>query len=75
MAFRVASHPMRLALHAQEAVLEASALQVRLELLLYVFGQRPAGGLTLGEQLRVVLLDELEEEGLLGLMSPVSTFV
>jgi hypothetical protein len=42
---------------------------------LYVFGQRPAGGLTLGEQLRVVLLDELEEEGLLGLMSPVSTFV
>jgi hypothetical protein len=54
-----------LALHAQEAVLEASALQVRLELLLHVFGQRPAGGCTRGEQLRVVLLDEPVEEGLL----------
>jgi len=52
---------------AQERLSELAGLVAKYS---NVFGQRPVGRLTRGEELRVVLLDEPEEEGLLGLMSP-----
>ena len=48
-----------LATHPQEALLQPSALEIRLELLLYEIGQRPIGrGAQLAE-CGIVLLDEL----------------
>jgi hypothetical protein len=61
-----------LAAHAQEAVLEAAAFQVRLELLLHILRQRPAGGFTLGCELGVVPLDEVIEQRRLEPMASVA---
>jgi hypothetical protein len=48
-----------LATHPQETFLQSSALEIRLELLLYEIGQRPIGrGAQLAE-CGIVLLDEL----------------
>jgi hypothetical protein len=55
-----------LAAHAQEAVLEPPAFQVPLELPSDIGGQRPACVLAHGEKRRIVLLDELVQQRLLG---------
>jgi hypothetical protein len=49
-------------------VLEPPALEIRLEFLLHVFRQRPAGGFARGEKCGVMLPDELVEQRLLGPM-------
>ncbi len=61
-----------LAPDVQKTVLEVAALEIRLKLFLYVLRQRPADRLARGEECRIVLLDELVEERLLGQMLRVT---
>lgn len=55
-----------LAAHPPKTVLEAAALQIRLELFLHVSRQRSAGSLARDDERRVVLLDEMIEQRLPG---------
>ena len=57
-----------------ESVLQATALQIRLELILHVLRQRPAG-LARSEQRGVVLLDELVHQRGLGPMLRIPGWV
>src|SRR5690606_682100 len=60
-----------LAAHAQKAVLEATALQIRRELLLHVLRQRPARRFARRDEFGVVALDELVEQRRLGTVARV----
>jgi hypothetical protein len=64
-----------LALHAQETVLESPALEIRIELPLNVFRQRPAGRLAGGEKRWVMRFDELIEERLLGPVPRIARWI
>ena len=54
----------RFAFDPKKTVLEAPAFAIRLELLLHVLWQQPAGRLPRGEKRRIVLLDDLIEQRL-----------
>jgi hypothetical protein len=60
------------AAHAQKAVLEAAAFQVRLEFVLHVSRQRSVTCFAHGNELGVVPLDELIEEHLFGPVASVA---
>ena len=55
-----------LAAHAQEAMLEEAAFEIRLEFLLHILRQRPASGFARGDELGKVPLDERVEQRRLG---------
>ena len=60
-----------LAAHTQKAVLEAAALEIRLELLLHVLRQRPPSGFARRNELGIVPLDELVQQGRLGTVAGI----
>jgi hypothetical protein len=60
------------AAHPQEPLLQSAALQIGLELLLHVDGQRPTLSCTQFTELRIALLPELIQQRALGMMRRVA---